>query len=406
MYRIIILTLLLSFCHDHKNDPKKNYLAWLFAIQTTQTEQTAYNNAKTLIGPLGQFEWRGLTHPDKSYIPNTGKFNYNEAGDGTFHTGILLSALAWKYKNDLANQSDVKVQINKILSYYKLHQTYNGGGIGRDFVDNSAYILFPPCEQNGNVVSSVNQCGVMRYRKIQINGTDYWQRMDISIDAMLNTSMALYWTYKFVPDSRVDIKIIATAIYNYYIANNWILKDVNGNAMVFGDHTPSDAIPLNRINETILKYLMNESKQSLSGTALSVMNASATYVTGVYLSKSTRNQFNNYMILQGLHVMKDMGYVIDVGLNNIINENSGENNFLANAINNYWYKAGNLTIQNFSYPLLNYHCASYTSTDYAVDFSNRTGYNMWENSPYRLCLFKTAIELKGNEEVIQAWWLY
>lgn len=253
---LILIFSSLIFCIPGKKTSNKEIMliAWLVGEMNSFKEKQVYSNVKYLTGPLGQVEYRGLDHFENQALNGVGKYNWQEAGDATFNVGVTLGAMAWKYKN--TRDPDTLALIKRYLEYYKLMQSLNRGGFGRNFVNIEAYNQFPSCNQHGNVGVPLDNkpCGTMRYTDYSFEGQQYKFRYDFSLDATLHSLVGLYWTFIHVEEFREDVVKICADFLRYYETNNYQVKDFNNVELRYGNHT-IDINPVAKINEIILKYI-------------------------------------------------------------------------------------------------------------------------------------------------------
>lgn len=130
--RFFLLVFVISttlFCIPGKktSNSKVMLLAWLVGEMNSYKEGQVYQNAKHLTGPLGQVEYRGLDFFDNVAFNGVGRHNWQEAGDATFNVGVMLGAMAWRYKN--TRDPDTLALIRRYVNYYKLMQSLNNGGL-------------------------------------------------------------------------------------------------------------------------------------------------------------------------------------------------------------------------------------------------------------------------------------
>lgn len=406
---LLLFIFIFSFCINKKKEiTKADYFYILTAdsyihhtVFTNQTESTVYSRSKELISELGEYHWRGLCHPDKNSIGNCGKFHSNEQGDATFQTGVYLMSLAWKYKN--TKDSEILLNIEKLLAYYELHQSLNNGGLARSFVADEYYQKFPESEKNGTDIFQIPEVpgNHMRYRSFIKNGKTYWQRYDMSVDAVSHATAGLYWIYKFTPYSD-RAKNILKKQYDFYIANNWQIKDDSGNILRFGLHDPSINY-FSRVNKIIYEKIVNNSDIYTSVDS-AVLNSISAY------NKELRtNYFNSYVAFTQYLVLNDIGKDIKTGVKKLWNQVEGDDNFFANGIYNYIY--GNnekILLKNFPYWNITYgHSIGTRVYDYSVPLRIRKAYNKWEFSPFESYVIKlNNDDMTGNVDFLQAYWLY
>ena len=403
---ISLLTIFTMSCKKEKDDKGIFLLSYLYGTSNFNIEQIAYTNAKRLVSPLGQFHYRGLYEPTSSSRGGSGLFHYGEEGDATYKTGTYLSSLAWKYKNNPSD--DVLSQIDKTLLYYEGMQSRLNGWIGRNYVVDSAYQQFLPCEKNGSYTGSdvAVSCGTYRYKEFTIDGTKYWLRYDNSIDAITHTLMGLHWTARFSPTHTERVKTIMKKLLTYYREVNWTVKDDVGTTLRYGDHTPT-LNPVSWTNEAILLYWNGESMKSDSYIKLIADNI-ITY-DGNIVKEEDRNFFNDYMIIKNFHVLHDIGYSTKNGISRLYDQHKNEYYFLTYSIYKLVHNDQNVVhVKNlFNFPLFNYHCSGDVVVNYIVPLDSRKTYNRWEFSPYRLCIVKLeSQDLSGNTDFLESYWIY
>ncbi len=450
-------------------------------------EQRAYENARGLLSPLGQFHFRGLHHPahrcicksaptltpngrafvgpgppadaslcartppgeqkDEHDAPNclsnAGRFHFNEEGDASMHTGALLAALAWRYKNhpDPAQRRDTLSTIGRILRYYELLQRHNDGCIGRNFVAADAYERFAPQNRHGteNSASSVldDLFGkgkaakfAKRYRRVELDDARlpsqdrgvYYLRYDVSLDAVVHSVAGLHWITRFTPaPERERARKVLAAQLEYYERRAWRIAE-NGKMLLHGDHRPDHINPIATAIELILKHnVRGETPQARDAQLLLIRNY-RTYEPGIHGKKTERRQFNNYMALTAFAALADhpdasvRGHA-RAGLLTAVQENEAELNYFALAVRAQVFGENTPQLRHDPFVRLNdYHsfCGMLRSPAPAF-FEQRFGYNWWENDAYEVALPCTQVPglqdlhpagLTGNEAYLQAYWWY
>lgn len=373
----------------------------------------AITQSLSLIEPqIGGYHWRGRKF--KSYINSDGKWYWDEAGDMTFHSAVLMNALAWAYKN--TGREDIKNAISKLLDYFLLGQHERNGCLIRDFVDAEAYVKFPASEQNSDKEPGVggglvDSGPAMKYLPVGLtyNGNShlFMMRYDISMDAISQVVSALYWVKKFVPEFSNRVTEIASNQLKYYAANNWKILDSKGKPVRYGDHTPSLFVPMGRFVQILLRHLTGRvEERKLLDRVLNLLLR--TYIPGVYKSKKTRYQFNNYMFTNILFALVDAGYDFDALLKRMIGETADEYNYHSAAISNYRYKTSLPIIQSdLDFVIRHTNWLTYVTSPVALKPWVRYGNNCWEDSAYTMGTVPAPEDIPlGQEDIIQAWYLY
>jgi len=377
-------------------------------------EQEIFDNAKSLISPLGQFHYRGIDFSIVSggptYIP--GEFHSGEDGDASYHTGILGQAMVFRYLKNPNKIEETAQVIDRLLSYFELFIEHVGH-IGRNIVSKKAYDKFLPQHKNGTASWSPflpDKSGDhMRYKEVNLNGNTYYFRYDVSPDQMTGVVNFLYWVVKIIPNSELAIRArnIAKIQLEYYEKNDYLIKDDDGKLLRYGYHKPiSYFLPVNLMFVSVLKSIIGRSID-LTWYDKIILNLVRTYMTGIFKSKKTRDQFNNYMITMNLHSLINEGIDLHKGIKRMFKETEGEKNFYNHAVENHLYKSNKETANENNIVPRNYHSHVYIPTDFVVPFEYRTGYNYWEASPYRKTLIKKEVlsGFLGNEDILQAYWL-
>lgn len=379
-------------------------------------ESYAIEKSLKLISPLGQYHWRGKTTPWKEYVTNQigEDFHQGEDGDGCFHTSILLNALAWKYKNK--PDELVLDNIKKILSFYELGIEHSGHLI-RNLVKLEAYFLFPKQEQHSDKFSFMglfDNGPQMKYKDVTIDGKTYMMRLDISMDAISNAITGLLYIHKFVKDIDVQnqVKNIVKAQYDYYEKNGWKIKDESGKIVRYGNHKPSLLVPMAIPVKYMMEYaLFGKVKKRYVHLDLILNSVFRTFIPGLYKTKETRRQFNNYMFMNAFFAVSyftDLKSRYKKALIRLIKECRGEMNLFSEAIEAYM---ANTIIMNKNdrfklFPKKNKFPLAKKEINVVVPLLDRSGFNLWEESAYEIIL--ETRDLKddiGYEDYLQAWWL-
>ncbi len=404
---LILIFSSLIFCIPGKKTSNKEIMliAWLVGEMNSFKEKQVYSNVKYLTGPLGQVEYRGLDHFENQALNGVGKYNWQEAGDATFNVGVTLGAMAWKYKN--TRDPDTLALIKRYLEYYKLMQSLNRGGFGRNFVNIEAYNQFPSCNQHGNVGVPLDNkpCGTMRYTDYSFEGQQYKFRYDFSLDATLHSLVGLYWTFIHVEEFREDVVKICADFLRYYETNNYQVKDFNNVELRYGNHTV-DINPVAKINEIILKYIARNQITPL-GQWQNLITLGSIFV-GVIVQSEDANFFNHYMLLKGVGVLVHMGYPLQTGLKNLIVAVKDQGHELAESMDIFFFQDPNkIHVKDKSgFPLYNYHCIEDRTFSDIVGLFYRKPYNKWEFAPYRRCVIPQSSALGLNADFLEAYWLW
>ncbi|WP_036095027.1 hypothetical protein [Leptospira weilii] len=405
-FSLILIFSSISFCIPEKKNSNKDImlLAWLVGEMNSFKEGKVFSNAKYLTGPLGQVEYRGLDFHDNVVFNGVGKYNWQEAGDATLNVGVTLHAMAWKYKN--TRDPDTLALIKRYVNYYKLMQSLNGGGLGRNFVNVEAYDQFLPCNKNGTVgVAPDNaSCGTMRYSDYTFEDQQYKFRYDFSLDAVIHSLVGLYWTYVFVDELKPDIVRICTDLLGYYEANNYQVRDVNNVNLRYGDHNPGTN-PVAKINEVILKYIARGQITDL-GAWREVITLGSVFA-GLIVQVEDANFFNHYMLIKGVGVLVHLGYPLQNGLKNLISAVKDQGHELAESMDIYFFQASKIHVKDKGgFPLFNYHCLVDQNFTDIIGLFDRKPYNKWEYSPLRRCIVQRSSALGLNAGFLEAYWLW
>ena len=358
--------------------------------------------AESLISPLGEFHWRGLSNPDKVGIGSNGKFHAHEQGDATLHTGSYLASLAYKYKN--LRDSETLESIFKILEYFEYHIQSNGC-MGRNFVKDEFYLKFPKSEQNGsgsyNLFNEAEAAHYsMRYRKVIINSEVYWQRYDVSVDAISHALFGLFSVYKFVPNLRDRVKPIILSQYNYYKKTDWKIIDDEGNRVRYGDHSPSINF-FSRVNELIFEFV-ETGKIEWSWWDKAVINGVPSYIGGLNV-----NYFNSFINICQLLVLHEMGVDVKKAISRLRDEMiEFDDNWLLNSAYSYITGQSVKRCEDLSEWYLNYgHPKGTILSNKIVPQYLRDGYNKWEFTPNRSMVVRYGDEITGNHDLLLAYWV-
>lgn len=349
-------------------------------------------NIENLVSPLGEFHWRGLNHPDKAYLNNKNEFHANEQGDSALHTGVLLMGLCWKYYQ--TENPMCLVIIKKLIDYFELHQGFNNGGLARSFVKEKFYEKFPDSERN-------SEKGNMRYRRVLIDKEYYWQRYDISIDAISHVIAGVYWAYKYTPFKKQCLQILTNQL-NYYEKSNWRIRDDLGKIVRYGNHDP-DTNLFSKINKIILNRIIH-GKDYFNIIDNALYNSFPSII-----GNSSINYFNSFIDITQILIMSDLGYDVNPRLNILYEEIKQDDNYFFNSVYNYIKKQNILkTTQNLKEWVINIgHGYGLLKAKDNVPLNIKRGYFRWEFSP-KVCYDKFAEgnEVTGNSDLLLAYYLH
>jgi hypothetical protein len=362
-----------------------------------QNEQEIFQKTLKFLSPIGSLDYKGLDFPFTT-VQNPNKLhNMFECGDMTYHTGVLLRALAWRYNSK--KDSETSDAIKRMLYYFVLSQKYNDGCLARNWIRYEGYNQLPEFEKNGtleaNFFGDSEPHGSYRYKRIVHDQVTYFIRYDISVDAIVSAFSGLYWVWKFGDDSMKQIvKQIAQNQLAYYRKTKWTIRDDAGKLLRYGRHWIIN--PICNVSRKIITYLAEGTiERSVFDFFL---NRFSTNIPFRHPSK--RVQFNNYMSISALAVLFDMGMKVDNSITTLVNETIREYNYLNNKIKNYFMKSS-LPV-NYDIPLTLMHSLSFKEVEFPVPHGNRHNtLNVWEVSAYRLSLAKQD----GVFDLPQAWWL-
>lgn len=365
-----------------------------------EIEEKIYQQTIDFITPVGSLDYKGTDFPFSSVVKNEDKeFNMYECGDATFHTGVLLRALAWRFqktKNSMTYHS-----ILQILFYFRRSQEINDGCLVRSWTREEGYNQFLPGEKNGfttaNWFGDTKHSGSMRYLETNFGGKKYFVRYDISIDAIISALCGMYWAHKF-GDATIKeiIQKIAENQLLFYKKTDWkILDKTNGKLLKYGRHWRTN--PVGNMLRKILIFLATGEKEELVwGLGDWILNNIWTRVPGM-MSKDAR-QFNNYMIMFAACVLQDIGYNCKNTINNLYKETQGDLHYLNHKIANYFLGKNEVVLKEL--PETNYHSMTYEEKRTVIPHGMRyRAYNVWEENSHRLALGKIPATLP------QAWWL-
>lgn len=378
-------------------------------------EKKLFDNAVSLISPLGQFHWRGKKLPFTIYnlsIIEGDKFHINEEGDALYHSSVLLTSLVFRYKNVINKEKPKTLEaIDSIINFYELMLLHNDGFPVRNFVLKAAYDDFLLNNKHGDRGWSFNDKsgGHMRYKEVVINNNTYMMRYDISPDAILQMSIALYWTQKYVPKLKNKITKIINQVINGYNKNKWMIRDKENESLLrYGIHKPWFINPFAACIKIILNTVLNN-KKSISDIIFIniIIPIIRTYITGIYLSKQKRQQFNNFALMMAFSAMYDSGIKkAKRGLKRLIKETRGESNYFSNVVENWIEKkkVADIIQDDISILPINYHSIITTKYNRPTTFERRVGYFWWEKSAYDIVVKKLETEKPlGNHAYLLAY---
>ena len=360
-------------------------------------EEEVFKRTLRFLSPVGSLDYKGFDFPF-SVVKNPNRLhNMFEAGDTTYHTGVLLRALAWRWKAKADHETEKA--IFDILNYFTMSQKYNNGCLVRSWTRHEGYSHFPESEKNGtreaNWFGESAPEGSYRYRGVTYMNASYWLRYDISVDAIVTAFTGLYWFAKFVNDSMKSVvKDIAKSQLDYYRKNDWAIRDDQGRLLRYGRHWIIN--PLCNINRKIITYLAEGTIEKHFVDIF--LNNFSTNIP--FRHRSARVQFNNYMSISALAILADMGIYVSKSIHTLVDETITEWNWLNNKIGKYFLKLS-LPV-DYNVPLTEKHSLHYKETKTAVPHGSRHNtLNVWEVSAYRLSI----ASLPEIYDLPQAWWL-
>jgi hypothetical protein len=366
----------------------------------SNTELLISQNLDRLVSPIGEFHWRGLNHLDKNHINNVNKFHSNEQGDATLHTGVLLKALVWKF-----HKTKCKVTlgiIHRLLYYFEIHTLNNRGMLGRNFVLKEFYDLFPDYGKNSDGETSAfkDDAGKhIRYREVSVDGKIYYQRYDISVDAVSHVIAGLYWCNKFIPEYSSRCINILRSIYDYYQTNNWIIKDDNHREVRYGNHHPK-INPFSRTNKIILEAVLNN-KHIFSFLDYIVFNFLPVYLRRKHVRT---HYFNTFIASSQFLILNDLGFNIKRGVKNLHKETRGDSNLYIQAIYEKIVNKKDILLPENWY-IAKGHPIGSKNTNFPTVLEKRVGYCLWEFSPFRKTYYRLGDEITGNHDFLLVYWL-
>lgn len=363
-------------------------------------ENEIYNKTLQFVSPIGSLDYKGLDWPkDAPKIANPHRLhNMYETGDTTYHTGVLLRALAWRMRTF----DTTKKEVMRLLRYFELSQAVNDGCLVRNWVRVEGYNQFDEINKNGTAGANwFGDCepeGSMRYRAVQHANVNYMVRYDISVDAIVTAATGLYWAWVW-GDEEVKqlVKQIATTQLDFYKRTNWQIRDdQNGTLLRYGRHWKWN--PLCNINSKILNYLATGKKETFLLDWL--LNKIVTKIPEQ--PRHEHNQFNNYMTISALAVLHHIGYDVVVAISNLVKETAEESNYCNNKIFNWVFKIDAM-ITTQLLPELDTINVHWQPSDFAVPHNQRHNcLNAWEANPYRLAIGDME---DRKYELPQGWWL-
>jgi len=361
-------------------------------------EEDILNDTLKFLSPIGSLDYKGLDFPFTSVQNLKCYHNMFECGDMSYHTGVLLRALTWRY-NFTKEKKKTEILILNILNYYQLSQTYNNGCLVRNWIRKEGYDQLPIHEKHGtleaNFFGDSEPNGSYRYRKVNHLQTEYMIRYDISVDAIVSSFCGMYWAWKFGSEAiKLSVKNIAKNQLNYYRKNNWDIRDEKGKLLRYGRHWIIN--PICNASRKIITYLAEDKIEDSMFDFF--LNRFSTNIP--FKHDSERVQFNNYMSISAMAVLQDMGLNVKNSIKTLSKETSKEWNYLNNKIANY-FLGENLEI-DYNIPLTNYHSLNYKVVKQPVPHGKRHNpLNVWEVSAYRL----SEVRLEKTYNLPQAWWL-
>jgi hypothetical protein len=368
-------------------------------MQNIETfEEEVFKKTLRFLSPVGSLDYKGFDFPF-SVVKNPNRLhNMFETGDTTYHTGVLLRALAWRWKAK-ANHETEKA-IFDILNYFTMSQKYNNGCLVRSWTRHEGYSHFPESEKNGtleaNWFGESAPEGSYRYRGVTYMNASYWLRYDISVDAIVTAFTGLYWVAKFGNDAMKSVvKDIAKSQLDYYRKNDWAIRDDQGRLLRYGRHWQIN--PLCNINRKIITYLAEGGLVERSCYDFFLTRFSTNIP---FRHPSTRVQFNNYMSISALAVIQDMGIDVSRSIRTLAEETIAEWNWMNNKIAKYFLGLSLPVL--YDVPLTTSHSLHYKLLKTPVPHGNRHNtLNVWEVSAYRM----SVAQQEGVFDLPQAWWL-
>jgi hypothetical protein len=371
-------------------------------------ENLLFNILENQIDNLGRYNYHG--NLDQNKFTRL----YKESGDMTYHTGILLQFLPFRYFwiNDFQGKQRTLKIIELILKKY-LDIVSIEGLPRREIALDEEYQRFLPIEKNCDTGALFGiDSGICNK---WVKKDKYWVRYDVSLDALSSLIVGLYYTHRILNDFRGIIDGILNNWYSFYKENNFMVRDLeNRKPARFGNHNPK-IIPLGYLVMQLLCYMTDKPMINYSWMNFIIENL-RTYITGVFLDKKSRYAYNGYMFMMVLDALLDFEKYYKIkrsktnylkGIKNLLNEAKGEENLY------FYIKAKKYGLD---YPLIyikeGQDLYAYSNqglyvngrVGYITSLAHRKNINRWESSAYFISFEKVADLYYCNEDLLKVYW--
>jgi len=348
---------------------------------------------KNQIDPYGRYHYHGISSKEERALSLK-----KEAGDMTYHTGIVLQFLAIRY---LVNPSETLPIIESLFSY--LEKVRINGIFRRELAFEEEYKRFFPSEKHcskGTLFGlDSGPCAKWTLTK------DGLVRYDVSLDAISSLVTGLYFVQKYIFPLRFKVLEWLEEMYNSYRKSHYMIRDLSNNKPCrFGNHIPY-IIPLGYLVKNLLEYLLFGDCKRYWHMDFIIENL-RTYVTGIFSNKKKRFAYNGYMFSMILNALSEFDPIYKKGLQNLLNEAKGEENL-------YFYalaRKHNLNYKLFfgtdldKYIISGYEVNKFIGRITPLD--QRLFINRWESSAYTLGIPIKLPLFYCNEDLLQAYWTY
>jgi hypothetical protein len=367
-------------------------------VTVDNTMDSMIETSISLISELGQYHHEGRGQQKQ--------FHTELDFSCTFHLGVLLSALAWAYKNRNYYSWPLKVKvgaaINKLLYNIQLHQMELEGGLGSCIIKRGSIPSFLAIDLSTKE-SVQNDWKVLYIQKPDKNTIlsiedSYWMNTRASIHSLSQIITGLYWTKEWVPEFASVVKTIAHRLLSHYTMYGLDIKDPKTWKLGINPYTPVDSLFILLLHH-IAGHPVKRSFVSIL-TNLFYRN----YITDIYRNQVTRDHLKTYTLLNLAFCLTHAKYPFSRLVKRMVKECKGEDNLLADSISAYL----DYEIRDISKSVLprTYLCKLGLGHHSPSPWHARAGSNLWASSPYTVGISPEQEDIYGQADLIFAHFIY
>lgn len=367
-------------------------------VTLDNTVDSMIETSISLISELGQYYHEGRGQQKK--------FHTELDTSCTFHLGVLLSALAWAYKNrsyySWPLKPKVGAAISKLLYNIQLHQGELEGGLGSCIVKGSTvpFSLISGLIPRENLEKEWKHFYIQKPNEITILTREdgYWLNINSSIHSLSSVLTGLFWTKTWVPEFSNTIQVIAHRLLSHYTLYSLEITKPKTWKMGINPFTPIDSLFI-----LLLHYLAGHPVKR-SFVSILTNYFYRTYITDLYKNQVTRDHLKTYTILNLAFCLSYANYPFRKLVKRMIEECKGEDNLLAESISAYLdYDVRSITksVQPRTH-LCRLGLIHHTPSPWYA----RASSNLWAASPYTVGISPEQTDIYGQADLIFAHFLY